>query len=182
MLGTAHILMIRHGFYRSLPHREGGGGTGNVTDRKQELRRQLRVVRRIPHLIAALFLLHTRQLKIKDVPDFAALRQLHREQARLRRKLGCHPSRRDLDSVQTAKHEGFLWEKTHRLRVRRPVTRSERSATAGSARVHAVRPQLSPPPRAHHPTGPAETKLHPPARVRRRHSARRSSPGSPSRT
>jgi hypothetical protein len=59
MLGTAHILMIRHGLYRNLPHREGGGGSGNVTDRKQELRRQLRVVRRNPHLIASLFLLHT---------------------------------------------------------------------------------------------------------------------------
>ena len=59
MLGTVHILMIRHGFYRSLPHREGGGGTGTVTGRKQELRRQLRVVRRNPHLIAALFLHQT---------------------------------------------------------------------------------------------------------------------------
>ena len=51
MLGTAHILMIRHGFYRSLPHRRGEGG-----DPRQELRRQLRVVRRNPHLIATLFL------------------------------------------------------------------------------------------------------------------------------
>jgi hypothetical protein len=52
MLGTAHILMIWHGLYRSLPHREGGGGTGNVTDRKQELRRQFRFVRRNTELTA----------------------------------------------------------------------------------------------------------------------------------
>src|ERR1700679_3151197 len=56
MLGTAHILMIRHGFYRSLPHRRGEGGTGTLADQKQELRRQLRVVRRNPNLIATLFL------------------------------------------------------------------------------------------------------------------------------
>jgi hypothetical protein len=83
MLGTAHILMIRHGLYRSLPHREGGGGTGNVTDRKQELRRQLRFVRRNPHLIAALFLLQAGLLQIGDDLDLAAARQLRREQARL---------------------------------------------------------------------------------------------------
>jgi hypothetical protein len=46
--------MIRLGLYRSLPHREGGGGTGNVTDAKQELRRQLRFVRRNTELIGNL--------------------------------------------------------------------------------------------------------------------------------
>jgi hypothetical protein len=86
MLGTAHILMIRHGLYRSLPHREGGGGVGNVTDRKQELRRQLRVVQRNPYLIATLFLLKTGLLQTDDDLDFAAARRLHSEQARLRRK------------------------------------------------------------------------------------------------
>jgi hypothetical protein len=40
MLGTAHILMIHHGLYRSLPHREGGG-MGGTTDPGQELRRQI---------------------------------------------------------------------------------------------------------------------------------------------
>jgi hypothetical protein len=54
MLGAAHTLMIRHGLYASLPHREGGGGTGNVTYPKQELRRQLRFVRRNLELIANL--------------------------------------------------------------------------------------------------------------------------------
>jgi hypothetical protein len=77
MLGTAHILMIRHGLYASLPHRRGEGGTGTVTDPKQELRRQLRIVRRNPNLTAALFLLQTGLLQIGDDPDFAALRQLH---------------------------------------------------------------------------------------------------------
>src|ERR1700761_6314545 len=86
MLGTAHILMIRHGFYRSLPHREGGRGRGNVTDPKQELRSQFRFVRRNPALIATLYLLHTGLLQIDNAEDFAALRQLHRIQARLRRK------------------------------------------------------------------------------------------------
>ena len=86
MLGTVHILMIRHGFYRSLPHREGGGGGRNVTDRKQEFRRQLRIVRRNPNLIATLFLLQAGLQQASDDLDFAALRQLHRKQARLRRK------------------------------------------------------------------------------------------------
>jgi hypothetical protein len=27
MLGKAHNLLIRHGIYRALPHREGGGGS-----------------------------------------------------------------------------------------------------------------------------------------------------------
>ena len=84
MLGRVHILMIRHGLYARLPHREGGGGEGNVTDRKQELRRQLRVVRRNPNLIATLFLLQTGLLQIHDDLDFAAALQLRREQARLR--------------------------------------------------------------------------------------------------
>jgi hypothetical protein len=83
MLGTAHILMIRHGFYRSLPHRRGEGD-----DPRQEFRRQLRVVHRNPNLIAALFLHQTGLLQITDDLDFAALRQLHRKQVRLRRKLG----------------------------------------------------------------------------------------------
>ena len=76
--------MIRHGLYASLPHREGGGGAGTVASRKQELRRQLRVVRRNPNLIATLFLLQTGLLQIHDDLDFAAALQLHREQARLR--------------------------------------------------------------------------------------------------
>jgi hypothetical protein len=54
MLGTVHILMIRHGLYRSLPRREGGGGKGNVTNPKQELRRQFRFVRRHTDLIGDL--------------------------------------------------------------------------------------------------------------------------------
>ena len=86
MLGTVHILMIRHGFYRSLPHREGGGGTGTVTGRKEELRRQLRVVRRNPHLIAALFLHQTGLQPTGDDLHLAALGRLHRKQATLRRK------------------------------------------------------------------------------------------------
>src|ERR1700742_4778811 len=185
MLGTAHIFMIRLVFYRSLPHREGGGGGSNVTGRKQELRRQLRVVRRNPNLIAALFLLQTSQFQAGNDLDFAALRQLHRKQARLRTKLGHPTSRRDVDSVQTQlgqaeEHGSPQWEKAHRIGARRPVTQSERSATAGSSHVHAIRQRWSPPPRAHHPSDPVETRSHPLAHGRRRRSARRSSPGSPS--
>jgi Na+/H+ antiporter NhaB len=55
-----------------------------VADPRQELRRQLRVVRRNPHLIAALFLLHSGLLPTGDDLDFAAALQLHRERARLR--------------------------------------------------------------------------------------------------
>jgi hypothetical protein len=57
MLGTAHILMIRHLLYKALPHRRGEGGTGYATpaQARQEFRRQLRFVRRNPALIGLLF-------------------------------------------------------------------------------------------------------------------------------
>src|ERR1700751_1644827 len=53
MLGTAHIAMIRLMLYRALPHREGGGGPGNVTQPRAELRRQLRAIRNV-HLLGHL--------------------------------------------------------------------------------------------------------------------------------
>jgi hypothetical protein len=71
--------MIRHGLYRSLPHREGGGGTGNVTDRKQELRRQFRFVRRNTELIGNLV-----RLRAGLPIDPEAANRLQRRRARLR--------------------------------------------------------------------------------------------------
>jgi hypothetical protein len=85
MLGTVHILMIRHGLYASLPHRRGEGGTGTATGRRQELRRQLRFVRRNLELIANLVRLRA-NLPV-DPEDNARL--LH-QRAKLRARLLTH--------------------------------------------------------------------------------------------
>lgn len=127
MLGTAHILMIRHGLYASLPHRRGEG-VGNVTDRKQELRRQLRVVRRNPNLIAALFLLQTGHRL-----DFTAVRELHRERARLHtRRLAAQaqePHRPTSKSVIQSEAKDL-----RRVRLGRPVRERPKEANP-AARV-----------------------------------------------
>ena len=84
MLGTAHTLMIRHGLYASLPHRRGRG-TGNVTYPKQELRRQLRFVRRNLQLIANLVRLRANL----PIDPEAHTRLLH-QRAKLRARLLTH--------------------------------------------------------------------------------------------
>jgi hypothetical protein len=85
MLGTAHILMIRHGLYASLPHRRGEGGTGTMTDPRQELRRQLRFVRRNLELIANLV-----RLRANLPIDSKAHTRLLHQQAKLRARLLTH--------------------------------------------------------------------------------------------
>jgi hypothetical protein len=67
MLGRVHILMIAMAYTPASRTGRGGGGRGNVTDRKQELLRQLRVVHRNPSLIATLFLLKTGLLQLAFV-------------------------------------------------------------------------------------------------------------------
>src|SRR5690348_14491301 len=72
MLGKPHIRMIWLGLYRSLPHREGGGGCP-----RQELKRQLRFAMRNQQLLEDLFLVHYNH-------DLAAAQRLQRRQAGIR--------------------------------------------------------------------------------------------------
>ena len=54
MLGKAHNLLMRHGIYRALPHREGGGVPRDIAtgyyDRaavRAQLRKELRCIRNV---------------------------------------------------------------------------------------------------------------------------------------
>ena len=82
--------MIHHGLYASLPQRRGEGGTGIVTDRRQELR----FVRRNLELIANLVRLRANL----PIDPEAHTRLLH-QRAKLRARLAnspakrCHPKR-----------------------------------------------------------------------------------------
>src|ERR1700761_2591903 len=131
MLGTSHILMIRHGFYRSLPHREGGGGGGNVTDRKQELRRQLRFVRRNLELIANLVRLPA------NLPiDHAAHAHLLRQRAKLRARLLTHRQNAVIGSEGPAVVPITRKCRSERQRSEPPDRAKGASARAASTAVH----------------------------------------------
>ena len=70
MLGKAHNLLIRHGIYRALPHREGGGVARDIAtgyyDReavRAQLRRELKRIRNVAmfaHLPAHVIRVHSR--------------------------------------------------------------------------------------------------------------------------